>query len=227
MEIRISSSSVENLSPVGCCHSWEDSPRLEDKIAISTCQRFIFYWVFLEDSKSLREWKNTCESLISSPRAVDSSTAAVLLRLLIDKCPSQLTLTYNPSSLAIWTEECDTPRTEQGSPAPAAKDTSETNGRPVRKLASFSNTPNESKVKGVNLKEIGQNPVSEVSSLLAEIDLNAIPCNRAFSVLRSLVLVLMTHSAVAKESLTQASLYAPMHGVLFCIRQLLSHIVSR
>ena len=181
---------------------------------------YLLFNLFLfQNPNSLLEWTSTCETLISSPRAVDASTAAVLIRLLIEKCPSQLTLTYNaPSGMSTMS---------YAKRFPLDMDPVENNKKGAQDLDPVRNVPIASVSSDVDLNHKSQNAVNEMSSRLVEIDLNDVPCSQAFSALHSLLLVLRSHSEVAKESLAQASIHAPMHGVLYCIRQLLSHLKIR
>ena len=55
----------------------------------------------------------------------------------------------------------------------------------------------------------------------------AIPSMQAFRVLTQFVTVLHCQLKVARKSLLQAAFDAPMHGVLFCIREILCDLELR
>ncbi|KAJ7373357.1 hypothetical protein OS493_012949 [Desmophyllum pertusum] len=50
-----------------------------------------------QEEKSLLGWLNMIDRLVSSPRAIDASSAATLLRLLVEKCSSPLTFKKHKS----------------------------------------------------------------------------------------------------------------------------------
>lgn len=50
---------------------------------------------FFQEEKALLGWLNMIDRLVSSPRATDASTAAMLLKLLVEKCSLPLTFKKN------------------------------------------------------------------------------------------------------------------------------------
>lgn len=112
------------------------------------------------------------ERLVSSPRAVDSSTAAMFLRLFVERC--HLPLTFQKPSCAI----------------PSRDD-------------------QESEPQCNSYK------------------LDHVPCTQSFRVLSHLVDLLKTHSSTASTNLSLIGIQAPMHGVLYCLRSIISHTSLR
>ncbi|XP_078352490.1 tRNA (32-2'-O)-methyltransferase regulator THADA-like isoform X2 [Oculina patagonica] len=62
-----------------------------------------------QEEKSLLDWLSMIDRLISSPRAVDASTAATLLRLLVEKCslPLRLKKCENEEDAIALKSECE------------------------------------------------------------------------------------------------------------------------
>lgn len=112
------------------------------------------------------------ERLVSSPRAVDSSSAAMFLRLFVERCC--LPLTFQKPNGAI-----------------------------------------------------PSNDDQESETLCNSFKLDHVPCTQSFRVLSHLVDLLKTHSSTASRNLSLIGIQAPMHGVLYCLRSIISHISLR
>ncbi|EDO39110.1 predicted protein, partial [Nematostella vectensis] len=109
-----------------------------------------------QSAESLEPLLLMVEQLVTSPRAVDASTASVYLKILVDRCMVPL---YPESAT-----------------------------------------------------EISDNPLNQ---------------RQAFSVLSALLSTLTSQASVANESLVLAAARAPMHGAVFCLRTLLTHVNLR
>ena len=104
------------------------------------------------------------DRLVSSPRAVDASSAAMYLRLLVERCSIPLTFNMNLTSPSV--EE--------------------------------------------------QNEFLE-----------RVPCVQAFRALRYLTDLLKLHYSFASRNLSLIGIQAPMHGVLYCLRSIISYTTLR
>ena len=112
------------------------------------------------------------ERLVSSPRAVDSSSAAMFLRLFVERC--RLPLTFQKPNGAI-----------------------------------------------------PSNDDQESEPLCNSFKLDHVPCTQSFRVLSQLVDLLQAHSSTASRNLSLIGIQAPMHGVLYCLRSIISHTSLR
>lgn len=120
--------------------------------------------LFFQTHDELCPWLHRIHSLLSSPRAVDASTASVILKLLIDKCPLALYLTDQTG----------------------------------------------------NYQE-------------TSVQTSAITCidSQVYRVLCFLLDSLKAQRTVAEQSLNLAASQAPMHSTVYCIREILGHLLIR
>ncbi|XP_048585812.1 thyroid adenoma-associated protein homolog isoform X2 [Nematostella vectensis] len=119
-----------------------------------------------QSAESLEPLLLMVEQLVTSPRAVDASTASVYLKILVDRCMVPL---YPESATEYLAGDPKTTR-------------------------------------------ISDNPLNQ---------------RQAFSVLSALLSTLTSQASVANESLVLAAARAPMHGAVFCLRTLLTHVNLR
>ena len=118
---------------------------------------------YFQEEGCRHEWLNMIDRLVSSPRAVDASSAATLLRLLVERCSSPLTFSKHNSVMASSDDE----------------------------------------------------------------PLECTPCIQTFRVLTYLIDLLRSHCSTASKNLSLIGIQAPMHGVLYCLRSILSYTSLR
>ena len=136
---------------------------LKGEIFLSRCGFNCMLSCYFQEEGCRHEWLNMIDRLVSSPRAVDASSAAILLRLLVERCSSPLTFSKHNSV-----------------------------------MASSDNEP-----------------------------LECAPCIQTFRVLTYLIDLLRSHCSTASKNLSLIGIQAPMHGVLYCLRSILSYTSLR
>lgn len=125
---------------------------------------------YFQEERCRLEWLNMIDRLVCSPRAVDASSAAMLLRLLVERCSSPLTFRKHKSVIASCADQDEEPLSSS---------------------------------------------------------LEGVPCIQFFRVLSYLIDLLKSHCSTASKNLSLVGIQAPMHGVLYCLRSVISYTSLR
>ena len=183
-----------------------------------------------------------------SPKAIDVSTAAYMFKLLIRKSPHEITLgvknteqqrkesdtrPHGESNSAVG-EKSDNERKEnieieEGEESmteltekPDAEEREKTGNEQdeqSRDLSRNLDQPNDTNKRTNELKDIGFQ--CSMMSLSTGFEATSVPKGQNFVVLSHLLEVLQSQINVARKSLLKAASEAPIHGVLYCIREIL------
>lgn len=150
------------------------------------------------------KWIATATQYAISPKAINVSTAACMFKILIRKCPHKICLPGNPDNFSSTSDQLcmSSARSEEESGR------SDKENKSDDKVSSIISHTNQ-----LTFREMEEE--------------TSIPCTQAFRVLSQFVAVLKTQIKVARKSLLQAAFDAPIHGVLYCIREIICDLELR
>ncbi len=158
----------------------------------------------LQDINFTVQWTTTATQYAISPKAINVSTAACMFKILIRKSPHKTCLPTN-------SEDCQTT---------------------CQQL--FMTAINSDEKFTMSAGGCGSdNKLASLNSQTCQLDLadneggTSTPCIQAFRLLSQFVSVLKSQIKVARKSLLQAAFEAPIHGVLYCIREVICDLELR
>ncbi|XP_028408527.1 thyroid adenoma-associated protein homolog [Dendronephthya gigantea] len=151
-----------------------------------------------QNTDYILKWMTTATQYAISPKAINVSTAAFMFKILIRKSSYRIDL---PLNLEQYQRTSDplllTPAISQGSCA-------------------YSDGVNKS-----SDEESSMMPSAYQLNLVDNKEETTLPYAQAFRLLSQFVMVLKYQVEVARKSLLRAAFEAPIHGLLYCIREVL------
>lgn len=162
----------------------------------------IYHTIVLQDIDFTLKWTAAATQYAISPKAINVSTAAAMFKILVRKSPHKILLPTNFENCASRSDElCKTCEEKCIGSNYDRNDA----GQTVESL-----TNQTSQLAFVDTQEVTQ-----------------IPRVQTFRLLSQFVTVLKSQLKVAMRSLLQAAFDAPMHGVLYCMREVICDLELR
>ena len=158
----------------------------------------------LQETNFTFKWTATAIQCAISPKAINVSTAACMFKILVRKSPHKICL---PTRTENWKSTCG-----QSSVAP------------VNSEEIFTD-PNGEKERNDKVPSL-TDQVQQLH-LVDEEEETSIPCLQAFRLLSQFVTILKSQIDVARINLLQAAFEAPIHGVLYCMREIICDLELR